>query len=581
MIRKREVKGGIVMRKYLSILLILIMCLVLFVQGCSGAKPEESTVDKEEQKELQTPQEGETEGQEESDDWEGNMSPPGVFPIVKEKVTLRVFVAPEPWIGDFSDNKVTKWYEEKTNVHIEWMQVSRDDAGQKVNLMLASQTDLPDIFMTGLTQAQIITYGSQGILLPLNDYIEKLGVGIKQVFEYDSMVKGMITAPDGNIYGLPEYNECYHCDFSQRMWINQKWLDNLGLKTPETTDEFYEVMVAFRDNDPNGNGKKDEIPISCAPNDWNGSIDGFLMNPFIYSHSTYNVAIMLENDKFSCASIQPGWKEGLKFLRKLYSEGLIDPECFTADTNHLRMLVESEDGCRVGAIPAGSVYFADKTKPTKEEFVPLAPLKGPTGLRQTPQYPTSVSQCFFITNVCKYPEIAFRWGDGQYTLDPIESLAWSGEENVDWRRAKEGEVGLDGRPAVYVPILPYGEPHNSHWGQPHPQIVTNEKRFGQAVPQGEWDHETILYQARKNYYEMYGPKQVIPPLFYSEDVVEEVSELGTALHQYQDECTARFITGDMDIDTEWDKYVEEMKRIGIDRYIEIMQETYDRQYLGK
>jgi putative aldouronate transport system substrate-binding protein len=563
------------MEKKVYVILILALCFALFFQGCgqpTSKNGEDEIVDSEkiDQENKKATDESEN----------GNMTPPGVFPIVEESVTLRVFVAPEPWIGDFSENKVTKWYEDKTNVHIEWMQVGRDDASEKINLMLASQTDLPDVFMTGMSQQQQITYGAQGVFIPLNDYIENLGIGIKKVFEYDPLVEGMITAPDGNIYGLPEYNECYHCDFAQRMWINQKWLDRLGLKTPETTDDLYDVLVAFRDNDPNGNGKKDEVPLA-VPNCWEGSLAGFLMNPFIYRHSMYSVALKLEDDKFSCVSIEPGWKEGLKYLRKLYSEGLVDNECFTSDTDHVRKLAESEDGCRVGLVPAGSLCFVDKTRPTKEEFVPLSPLEGPTGLRQTPQYPTSCGGCFFITNACKTPEVAFRWGDGMYTDDPVESLPWGGEEGVDWERAKEGDVGLDGSPAVYVPILPYGEPHNSHWGQPHPAITTNEKRFGQAVPVGEWDHEKVLYDARKDYYEMYAPKQVIPPLFHAEDVLEELGELSTTLNEYQDECTAQFITGGMDIDNEWDKYVEEMKNIGIDRYVQIIQETYDRQYLDK
>ncbi len=74
--------------------------------------------------------------------------------------------------------------------------------------------------------------------------------------------KDLITAPDGNIYALPQVNECYHCMYQQRMWIYKPWLDKLGLKMPTTTDEFYEVLKAFKTKDPNGNGKADEIPLS-------------------------------------------------------------------------------------------------------------------------------------------------------------------------------------------------------------------------------------------------------------------------------------------------------------------------------
>ncbi len=75
-------------------------------------------------------------------------------------------------------------------------------------------------------------------------------------------VKSLITLLDGKIYGLPHINDCYHCSMSQKMWVYKPWLDKLGLKVPETTDEFEAMLKAFKEKDPNGNGKADEIPLS-------------------------------------------------------------------------------------------------------------------------------------------------------------------------------------------------------------------------------------------------------------------------------------------------------------------------------
>lgn len=86
-----------------------------------------------------------------------------------------------------------------------------------------------------------------------------------------------ITAPDGNIYALPSINDCYHCSMAQKMWIYKPWLDKLGLDVPTTTDELYTVLKAFKDKDPNGNGKADEVPLTGAPrgSGWYSSIDAF------------------------------------------------------------------------------------------------------------------------------------------------------------------------------------------------------------------------------------------------------------------------------------------------------------------
>ena len=75
-------------------------------------------------------------------------TPAGVLPIVEEPVTLKVFVAPAPFIGDFNTNKATIYWEDMTGVNIEWIQVPAQDKEEKLSLMLSSGSDLPDIIST-------------------------------------------------------------------------------------------------------------------------------------------------------------------------------------------------------------------------------------------------------------------------------------------------------------------------------------------------------------------------------------------------------------------------------------------------
>ncbi len=160
------------------------------------------------------------------------------------------------------------------------------DAQNKLNLMLASD-DLPEVIIgcnIRLDQMQILA--EQGVALPLNDYIEKYGVETKKMFETNPAIKALITLLDGKIYGMPHYNDCYHCSMSQKMWVYKPWLDKLGLKVPETTDEFEAMLKAFKEKDPNGNGKADEIPMSGSKlvnGGWHSTIDQFLMNSFVYN----------------------------------------------------------------------------------------------------------------------------------------------------------------------------------------------------------------------------------------------------------------------------------------------------------
>ncbi len=248
------------------------------------------------------------------------VSPAGEFPIVSEKITIQAFLCPTNLVRDYADNEFTKWLEEKTNIHLEFDIPPMAEAQQKLNLMLASD-DLPEVIIgcnIRLDQLQILA--EQGLVLPLNGYIDEYGDEFKQVYETFPQVEGLITLLDGNVYGLPHINDCYHCSMSQKMWVYKPWLDKLGLETPTTTEEFYQMLKAFKEQDPNGNGKADEIPLSGtidslfgAPGGWRAQLDSFLMNSFVYNdYVTPNGvrSLILEDGTVKASFTEPGGRRG-------------------------------------------------------------------------------------------------------------------------------------------------------------------------------------------------------------------------------------------------------------------------------
>ena len=100
-------------------------------------------------------------------------------------------------------------------------------------------------------------YGREGILIALNPLIDdpEKSPNIQAGFELKPYIRPSITTPDGNIYSLPDFSECYHCSVAQKAWINTEWLDALGLDMPGTTAELETVLEAFQTGDPNGNGQ--------------------------------------------------------------------------------------------------------------------------------------------------------------------------------------------------------------------------------------------------------------------------------------------------------------------------------------
>src|SRR5699024_5514757 len=109
-----------------------------------------------------------------------------------------------------------------------------------------------------------LKYVNQEVIVPLNDLIEEYAPNIKKAMEEYPRFKKMSTAPDGKIYGIPQLNDCYHCSYPAKYWINTKWLKDLDMEMPKTTEDFKKVLEAFKTQDPNGNDKADEVPLSGA-----------------------------------------------------------------------------------------------------------------------------------------------------------------------------------------------------------------------------------------------------------------------------------------------------------------------------
>lgn len=509
------------------------------------------------------------------------LSEPGTYPLVQEKTTLKVMVRGNPLVENFETNDFTKWYEEKTNVHIEWEVVPEQSIQEKLNLVLASE-DYPDVIMgLNISSAQQMIYGSQGAFLPLNDLIEKQGTNTKKMFQDNPEIQSAITALDGNIYALPEVNECYHCSMSQKMWIYEPWLKKLNLKMPETTDELYEVLKAFKEQDPNGNGMQDEIPLSISPKSWSSSIDAFLLNSFIYNPvygSSYK-HIFIKDDKLDVAFNKPEWREGLRYMNKLYAEGLLAPESFTQDDNQLIQIGENPDTVLLGASTGGHQgIFTQLLGESGRwlEYKTVPPLKGPNGVRYAALDSTGMNPgAFVITKKAKHPELALRWADGLYEREHTLRSVY-GRPDREWREAKDGEVGINGEPAVWSELKSYGTVQNIAWIQTGPSLRTNDFRLS-AVAKGDDDLEVVLYNETKNKYEPHKPADVstVPPLFLTNEQASEVADLSKTINDYVDEMMARFVIGDADLDKDWDGYVQQLEAMNVARYLEIYQEAYD------
>jgi putative aldouronate transport system substrate-binding protein len=212
------------------------------------------------------------------------------------------------------------------------------------------------------------------------------------------------------------------------------------------------------------------------------------------------------------------------------------------------------------------------------DYVTIPPLEGPEGVRYARYNPTFGVGEWFITNAEENVEASFRLGDAWYDFDMMQRNIY-GREGIEWRMPEPGERGINGKEATWVPIVERGLiDRKSWWNQAGPHLRTRDYRLGRYQPDPT-ALEVILFEQTRDDYEPYAMagENILPPLSFDASVAAEVTEIQTTINDYVREMIARFITGDADInsDAEWNDYLDELDAIGIDRYLEIMQETLD------
>ena len=283
------------------------------------------------------------------------------------------------------------------------------------------------------------------------------------------------------------------------------------------------------------------------------------------------------NGTVAPAYTQPEFRDGLRFLSKLYKEGLLDPQAFVQDQAQLKQLVEGGDAPRLGSVTAGwQGNWADITAKRIEQYYLMGPLKGPKGVQTSGFYPSGFNwdDTYTITKDCQYPEVAFKWGDYLYSWEATQN-GHTGQYGVNWTDAQPGELDSDGKQAAWkVIVWPWdmGPEQNVYWGHTAPGYAAITTPTAVSQPWPRW-HDV----PRSALYYPYVPKEVLPPVIpFTAEESKQLPEMKTLITGYVNENIARFITGDRSLDTEWDSYLAEFKKMNLDALVSLYQKAYDR-----
>ncbi|NLC67781.1 MAG: extracellular solute-binding protein [Clostridiaceae bacterium] len=505
----------------------------------------------------------------------------GTLPLVKEEIELDIMVGYYPFlVTDVNTHYAANELQKRTGIKLNYELVDYQQVSERVTLMLNAGDELPDIITAArMSFDQINYYGSRGVFLPLEGMIENDSYWIKRIFTEYPDAGRQCRAWDGHIYVVPRYAENLLTIYGAKIWINGKWLENLNLDMPTTTEEFYNVLKAFKEQDANNNGDpNDEIPLTTANNLWYGHVGGALMNPFIYDNTGNQ--LIIKDGKIVPAYTQDEWREGLKYINKLYKEGLLDSECYTQDTNTMKQLFMG-DVQRAGSVLVGKMTnIVPAGQPELwQDYVLVPPLKGPSGQAVTCYVPPSVKADTgsVINAKSKHADVAFRLVD-YFWSEEARLITCYGEENVDWRTPPSNVLGVNGKPAFMEIINSFGSPEleNRIFGDNFTYFETEKFVGGQVRKEGDADQ--YFYMEVIDKLVGFEPDEVVPPILpITPEAIEEYNELNSSITSFVNENKAKFVVGELDIysDAAWNAYLDQLKTFRLERYLEIMNEAYE------
>ncbi|KRE47081.1 ABC transporter substrate-binding protein [Paenibacillus sp. Soil522] len=495
------------------------------------------------------------------------------------KVKLTAIIAKHPLTKPLAEMEWLQKAEDAAGVDIEWQEITAD-WGQKKGTMLASG-DTPDLFVGAnvITDADFAQF--QGLFQDLTGLLDQ-APNVQEMFTSKPETKIIATQPDGKIYGLPKYQRFWPAS-ATRQYINQTWLDNLGLAMPTNWDELYNVLVAFKEKDANGNGDpNDEIPM-----DWPGGIGGFF-NPAVLLGGLgitlsdgSGQGYFVEDGKVKNFLTDERYEKMVVFLNKLYKAGLINPEVFTHDYSKFQSVARGEgDKAKVGFTWGwvASDRFGEQLAP---QYTSMSPLKESAGFSGKLSWSYDFSTLNYGVNhivmsaKTKNKEAAMRFINELYKQEvSMQVLFGSLGTNIK----DNGDGSYSVLPPADSKMDPGTWKWTSTWADSGPMYIADSLNLTLGK-----DMQEVLVQSEplKDALSVDTEKDVFPGMFIKYTTADNnaMSLSNTNVMNLANTNFAKWVTKG-GVEAQWDEYVKQSKKAGLDQNIEIMQKYYD-EYMSK
>ncbi|WP_254075563.1 extracellular solute-binding protein [Paenibacillus tritici] len=442
---------------------------------------------------------------------------------------------------------VWSWLKEKTGVTLK-VQTPSGELEESLNLAIASK-NLPDIlYMPNRKESN--KFGQQGALVDIKEYMDKMPNLSKWIQQYPDEAKAALSA-DGKMYMFP--NQGFG-ETNRLVWMYRKDVfDKEGLKAPKTYKELHEALQVLKAKYP------DSFPLSIRYGQNPDELNASMTINFGTSEGAY---FNFDNSEWHYGPTEPAYKEMLGMWKSFYDEGLIPPDFLSLQTKQWQDMVSTSKSFVTVDYISRIDFFNNAMQKDNPEFNMqfLAPPAGLADGKQLNPYFHYLESGLTVASTSKQIEDIMAYMDFFYTEEGRTLASWG----------KEGET--------------YTKEGDTIKFKPEYSDVTEMRKQTGLQTSGTYTwidfdaHLSLFSDNLKHAYEeaaKYDPSAMQPRPAFTEQENEVISLTGEAINKHRDESFAKFVTGSRNL-AEWDKYVEEMNNLGVDKLVGVYKEAYDR-----
>lgn len=504
------------------------------------------------------------------------------LPLSKEKVEYEMLVKENPASPYLDSFIVAPELEKRTNVKLKIQPVPSDSWKQKISIVLASG-NIPDIIFMADDKKQMNDLGPKGMFLNIAKYMDYMPNLRKVIKDYPEINNYKYSKDE--LYGLPNnFNTPSNAPPTLFM-VREDILKKHNLKTPQTTDELYSMLLQLKKLYPdvypwvNRNGIKNVIDI-MSPS-WGVPVTASDSNTNYYYLDS-------KTGKQECAIYSDNFKKMIEFISKCYSEGLIDKEFILTPTKQWEEKISTNKGFFAVDWLSKVLWANDLTKKnnpnTEFKLASILPPKPPVaGANQLVWGAENFNFFTAISNKAKNPEVLAQFMDYWYYSEEGSILSWLGIEGksfVNANKLSEDKLKvLNYTDDIKVQSNPNGkvEP-NKHLG------LFYDAMKGVTVNYHGWvrKDKVEIVTDRDIASDLYKDHKIVRPteLMLTEEEKENEKDIRTVLNDFIDTELSKFLVGHRPI-SEWDKFVGETKKKDADKLLKTYNDAQTRANKAK